>query len=151
MQIKPVFLGACVLASIAGAIGGATINTRPIQRAGVGAQMPPAAAIAFDPSDSGLPVYALPEHYPMTTPEGRIEVAELSTRGLFSQERFGWRDASYAPPPSHAWPEPRGEWSIEPAAGSAPGEPPAPLSERPPSPPPVTPRVIDVAAEVAAL
>ncbi len=96
MQATPLFLGACALAAITGMVSGATVNTRPIQRAGIGMYAIDDRAIAFDPSDDGLPDQAtLPDHYALSTPEGRFEVAELSTRGLYAQRRFGWREPSY--------------------------------------------------------
>lgn len=149
MQVTPMFLGACAFASIAGAVGGATINTQPIQQAGIGSAMLPQPEFAFDQTDDGLPQMALPDHYAMNTPDGRIEVAELATRGLYAQQRFGWREASYEPPPPPPLPEPQSEWAErgtedEPAlvdrAQPTPDEP-AETS--------VTPRVIDVAAELA--
>lgn len=150
MQVPPTFLGACALVSIAGAVGGATMNTQPIQRAGIGSEMLPHAEIAFDPADIGQPPASPPDHYALTTPEGRVEVAELSTRGLYAQQRFGWREASYEPPPLPAWPEPAGEWDR-----SAPDGEPA-YAEPAPAPPAEAaqsedgaPRLIDVAAELA--
>ena len=151
MQVTPLFLGACALASIAGAVGGATIDTRPIQKAGIGSEMLPVAHFAADASDSGLPQAAPPDQYAMNTPDGRIEIPELATRGLYSQQRFGWREASFEPAPLPAWPEPEGEWDrsspeIAPAADEAI----EPSPEALPSSDGVTPRVIDVAAELAA-
>ncbi|MCT2559838.1 hypothetical protein N0B51_12710 [Tsuneonella sp. YG55] len=99
MKPTPWFLGACAFASIAGAVGGATTNTTPIQNAGIGMEMLPERPIAFDRADSGIPEVAPPDHYPMTTPYGRVEVAELSSRGLYAQQRFGWQTARYAPLP----------------------------------------------------
>jgi len=98
--LTPWFLGACALAAITGVVTGATVNTQPIQRAGIGMHAIAERAIAFDPSDDGLPDQAtLPDHYALSTPEGRFEVAELSTRGLYAQRRFGSREASYDPLP----------------------------------------------------
>ncbi|ANY21251.1 hypothetical protein A6F68_02761 [Tsuneonella dongtanensis] len=98
MKATPLFLGACVLASIAGAVGGATTNTTPIQNGGIGMDMLPQQTIAFDPADSGQPQAALPDQYAIVTPAGRFEVGELSTRGLYAQQRFAWREAAYSPP-----------------------------------------------------
>ena len=64
MQVTPMFWGACALASIAGAVGGATINTQPIQKAGIGSEMLPHPAFDFDPTDSGLPEGAPPAPTP---------------------------------------------------------------------------------------
>ena len=107
MQATPLFLGACALASIAGVVGGTTINTRPIQRGGIGMEEINRPALAFDPSDGGLSEQvALPDHYAMNTPDGRVEIAELSTRGIYSQRRFGWREAEWEQPPAPVFEEP---------------------------------------------
>lgn len=100
----PWFVGACALAAIAGMVSGATVNTRPLQRAGIGMHEIAQPDIAFDPSDDGVSEQAAPpDHYALSTPEGRFEVAELSTRGLYAQRRFGWREASYVPLPEPAF------------------------------------------------
>lgn len=130
MKATPLFLGACVFASIAGAVGGATTNTTPIQNAGIGMNMLPERAFAFDPSDDGRPEMALPDHYPMVTPSGRIEVAELSTRGLYSQQRFGWRSAGYEPLPEQAFAEEPGR-----VIWDEPESPPPSIEARPIAPP----------------
>ena len=101
---KPWFVGACAFAAIAGMVSGATVNTQPLQRAGIGMHEIARPQPAFDPFDDGLPEQAaLPDHYALSTPEGRFEVAELSSRGLYAQRRFGWRDASYVPLPEPAY------------------------------------------------
>ena len=154
MKATPLFLGACALASIAGAVGGATTNTIPLQGAGIGSELIPSRSAAFDPSDTGSGQEMLPDHYAITTPEGRIEVADLSTRGLYAQQRFGWREAELeaAPEPTYAELEPL-EWqasqpaTTEDQMTTAP-EPPLDLAE--PAVATVTPRIIDVAATLAA-
>ena len=150
MKATPLFLGACAIASIAGAVGGATTNTTPIQNAGIGMDMLPERQVAFDRSDSGISDAALPDHYPMVTSNGKVEVAELSTRGLYSQQRFGWRSASYDPEPVPAYID-----EPDPAFASV-GENAPPVIEDAPMAAPVQPlrieatsdgpRVIDVAA-----
>jgi hypothetical protein len=150
MQAKPLFLGACALASIAGAISGATTNTRPIQKAGIGSELLPRAEISSDPGDLWRAQPALPDHYAMTTPDGRVEVAELATRGLYAQQRFGWREADYEPAPPPPLPEPQSEWAGRPVEGEPAFAPPAARSSQEPAQPAsVSPRVIDVAAELA--
>lgn len=159
MQATPLFIGACVLASIGGIVSGATINTRPLQHAGIGMDDINRPALAFDPSDDGLgEQVALPDHYAMNTPHGRVEVGELSTRGLYAQRRFGWRDAVWTPPPEDAfvddplpvvpdWSEARAE-SPPPAPVAVPeGTPPA--ADTPP-PQFGQARVIDVESALAA-
>lgn len=153
MKALPMFLGACALASIAGAVGGTTINTTPLQVASIGSDMIPDRAIAFDPSGNGGRHEALPDHYAMTTPEGRIEVTDLATRGLYAQQRYGWRTASYDEPVDRAFAqeEPADRQVNEPAAlpndRSDVAELPLDLSA--PAAPEVTPRIIDVAAVLA--
>lgn len=150
MQAKSLFLGACALASIAGAISGATTNTRPIQKAGIGSELLPRGEISSDPDGLWPAQPALPDHYAMTTPDGRVEVAELATRGLYAQQRFGWREAGYEPPPLPPLPEPQSEWAGRAVEGEpAFAEPAAPPTQEPAQPAAVTPRVIDVAAELA--
>ena len=110
MQATPLFLGACALASIAGVVSGTTIDTRPIQRGGIGMQEIARPAIDFA-SDEGLSEQvALPDHYAIRTPEGLFEVAELSSRGIYAQRRFAARDAAYSPPPMPVYQDVVPEW-----------------------------------------
>lgn len=102
MQATPLFLGACALASIAGAVGGANLSTTPIERASIGSDLIQRPEIAFDRSDTGQTV-ALPDQYAMTTPDGRVEVAELSTRGLYAQRRYSVREVVFEPAPEAAF------------------------------------------------
>ncbi len=143
MKATPLFLGACALASVAGAIGGATTNTKPIQDAAIGMNMLPDRQIAFNPADSGLPEAAPPDHYAMVTPQGRIEAAELSTRGLYSQRRFGWDTAEYDTQPEAAFIDETApsDWSDSPAH--------APAIKAPPLPAPVEPLRLDKPADAS--
>lgn len=153
MKAMPMFLGACALASIAGAVGGTTINTTPLQVASIGSDMIPDRAIAFDPSGNGGRHEALPDHYAMTTPEGRIEVTDLATRGLYAQQRYGWRTASYEEPVDPAFPPATTDsWQTEepaPLPDDRPEDAKPPLDLSAPAAPEVTPRIIDVAAVLA--
>lgn len=156
MQATPLFLGACALASIAGVVSGTTINTRPIQHAGIGMDEIPRPAIHFDPSDAGIgQQIALPDHYALNTPEGEVAVGELSTRGLYAQRRFGWRDAAWVPPPPPAFAEPAAEpgWSAS-AADLAADAAPASIEQQAGEPIEVQAsdgqaRIIDVQSELA--
>ncbi len=119
MQATAWFLGACALACVAGAVGGATTNTTPLQEGSVGWTILPERQIAFDPGDSGLPKVAMPDHYEMTTPEGQVHIAALTTRGLYAQQRLGWREASYERPQEPAFGDPKPD-----ALSDAPSAPP---------------------------
>jgi hypothetical protein len=127
MQATPLFVSACVLASIAGVVSGNTINTRPIQRGGIGMEQINRPAINFA-SDSGLSEQvALPDHYAINTPDGRFDVVELASRGIYAQRRFAWDDAQYVPPPEPAFVDPfRNEYEDEPTPAF---DPPGDLSE----------------------
>ncbi|MFA9199973.1 MAG: hypothetical protein ACEQR8_02120 [Cypionkella sp.] len=126
-------------------MGGASIDTRPIQKAGVGSGLLPRASLAFAYSAPQAPP-PLPDHYAMDTPEGRVEAGELASRGLYAQQRFAWRTAQAEvlvpePPlgPAPAALEPlRAEAGIETTLAGA------------PSGAEVTPRSVDVGAELAA-
>lgn len=95
MQSIHLFVGACA-AALLGAITGASMNTSPLER-GVGAweQIPrhEASVSEFD-AEAQRP--ALPDHYPLITPQGRFEVGELRQRGLYRNRRLAldtwWAD-----------------------------------------------------------
>jgi hypothetical protein len=155
MQATPLFLSACALVSIAGVVSGTTINTRPIQHAGIGMDEINRPAIAFDPSDTGLSEQvALPDHYALRTPEGKFEVGELAMRGLYAQRRFGWRDAAWTPPPEPVFAEPTAdpEWSASAADLAEEAETVARQTADPSAAEPAPagqPRIIDVQSELA--
>ena len=107
-------------------------------------------------SDNGLSdQVAPPDHYAINTPEGRFDVAELSNRGIYSQRRFGWREAQWTPPPMPDYSvEPQSEWSERGTELASPIAPDEIASPTPPQAPADTgdqggPRVIDVQAELA--
>lgn len=144
---KPWFVGACAFAAIAGMVSGATVNTQPLQRAGIGMHEIARPDIAFDPSGDGLSEQvAPPDHYALSTPEGRFEVAELSSRGLYAQRRFGWREASYIPLPEPAFADPE-PLPLPTESVAAPEPEVAAVAE--PAPPEGEPRTIDVETELA--
>jgi hypothetical protein len=150
MQAPPWFLGTCALASFAGAVSGATINTSPIQRASIGSDQITRPAIAFDPRDTGHDQVALPDHYAMQTPQGLVPVAALSTRGIYSQRRYGWDEASYSPPPEPTYFPPASYGDDEAAQSQADvaAAPAAPV-QAVESADQGNPKVIDVAAALA--
>ncbi|MXO76071.1 hypothetical protein GRI40_12680 [Altererythrobacter aerius] len=152
MKVTPLFLGACAFASITGVVSGATIDTRPIQQGGIGTHGLASQTVDHPAPFTGTVQTAhLPDHYAMTTPEGRIEAGELSTRGLYAQARFGWREEF--PPPGEPGPiEPEPALSvIEPAVlpVQAETETPGPDAAQPVAETQPGPRIIDVAAALA--
>ena len=125
MKPTSLFLGACALACIAGAVGGMTTNTVPIDRAGIGSAELGARSQVGNISATPSPVVLAPDRYALETPAGRIEVAELANHGLYSQARFGYEHeeiGELAPGPVEAIAE------IEPS--------PAPLDPAEPAPTP---------------
>ena len=56
----------------------------PIQPMGIETVLPQANIVAIDYRQDR----ALPDHYPLVTPQGRFEVHELADRGLYSQARY---------------------------------------------------------------
>ncbi len=80
--------GACA-AALFGAVTGASMPTDPLNR-GIDAwdRLPPPDFGEDDLTGLSEPE-ALPDHYPIITPRGRFEVAELRDRGLYRNRRFG--------------------------------------------------------------
>lgn len=94
MKATSIILGACALGIIAGAAGGTSINTRPIANAAdTFASIPDAPIVRFAGAQQ---TEALPNHYPMTTPEGTIPVEELAYRGRY-RDTARYMDAYYVP------------------------------------------------------
>ena len=87
MRSVHLFVGACA-AALLGAVTGASIGTTPLER-GVDAwdliARPEAPAAEFEPNAEPQ---ALPDHYPLITPQDRFEVGELRLRGLYRNRRF---------------------------------------------------------------
>lgn len=83
MTTKPWFLGACAAACIAGAVGGATMPTSPKQDRSDILDEIPQHEIAMPSAEQARKMIAPRNHYALETPEGRIEVAELSEHGLY--------------------------------------------------------------------
>ena len=158
MQLSPWILGAGPAVLIAGVAGGAALGTvPPMQQRGVHELLPQAREIAF----AGQPQADLPDHYPLITRAGRFEVGDLALRGLYSQARYnyhrGWYAATdpadlgfdsvtavEADPVVMVELAPDIDWS---PPAESPEESIAPVGATVAE---VTPRVIDVAAELAA-
>lgn len=83
MKISPWLLGALAVAPIVGAFAGQQISAEPLSTAtDVTAALPDRPHIASgDVTPRTQP--RLPDHYAMETPEGVVEVHELSMRGRF--------------------------------------------------------------------
>lgn len=87
MQSIRLFVGACA-AVLLGAVTGASIDTTPLERRGDAGDLisrPEASAAEFE---ANAEPQALPDHYPLITPQGRFEVEELRLRGLYRNRRF---------------------------------------------------------------
>ena len=172
MQVAPLLLGGAIFAAVAGAVTGTAMQTTPIRNHSSVADIVP-RHIASKPSyDLARKSANLPDQYAMITPEGRIEVEELAMRGRYA----GQRDELFShidPLPDDIYLEEReygDEPGFRPAAISAPQREPvaapvapalaindaprAPLDIRPSLPAQQNyrggPKVIDVAAEIAA-
>ncbi len=80
MKFTPHILGAVAVVAIAGAVSGATIGESPVLKRGLTETMPEAPIVRASNAamrDGKRP----PDHYPLKTPNGTIEVAELSLHG----------------------------------------------------------------------
>jgi hypothetical protein len=154
MELSPRVLGVGAAVLVAGILGGAALGTvPPMQQRGVQDMLPEARPVAADHRAQG----DLPDHYPLVTRAGRFEVHELGERGLYSQARYAYRDA-YAYYSEGDWDqagyeadfaaeqEPTVVAATEPPAD----DPTAPLEPAGPAVAEVTPRIIDVAAQLAA-
>lgn len=92
MKFAPQILGAVAIVAIAGAVSGAMIGDSPVLKEGYSDTLPETPIIGA--SNDGLRNMAsLPDHYPLKTPEGTIEVAELALHGRL-HDRGGsiWRE-----------------------------------------------------------
>lgn len=94
MNRTPLILGAIAVASCLGVAVGATVPTEPLShmRSAAIAEIPRHDSALLDYEDAAKPT---PNHYPLETPEGRIEVAQLSDYGLYRNRRYNMQyDAS---------------------------------------------------------
>lgn len=152
MKVTPMFLGACALVSIAGAVSGASINTTVIQPGAIGSDQVRAPQIA---AQTWRPEAPRPDHLDMRTPDGLIAASDLSQHGLYSQARFGMNEVrEIAPAPQAVAHDYADEPAPpQPAIQAASAQPQsldtAPLSLDGPAQIDGGPRVIDVASELA--
>ena len=83
MKVTPWILGAAALVPFAGAYAGANIGSEPLtNNRDINEILPSRPTVA---EAAPRQVERLPSHYDMETPEGTVEVAELSFRGRYSQ------------------------------------------------------------------
>ncbi|MXO49329.1 hypothetical protein GRI69_13805 [Erythrobacter vulgaris] len=95
MKFAPQILSAVAVVAIAGAVSGATIGDSPVLKEGHGDTLPEAPIINAS-NDALRHTTRPPDHYPLKTPEGTIEVAELALHGRL-HDRGGnmwWDDRS---------------------------------------------------------
>ncbi|TMM46723.1 hypothetical protein [Qipengyuania marisflavi] len=95
MKLSPKQICAVAVVAVAGAISGAAIGTTPVIERETSATMPQAN---FDAARAASAIAAkpAPNHYPIVTPQGRFEVSELSSRGLYRNARY--EDSFYNAP-----------------------------------------------------
>lgn len=95
MRYAPHLLGAIALVAIVGAVSGASVGDSPILVRGHHETLPEARIVRAanaDLRDTSRP----PDHYPLETPQGTVEVAELALHGRL-RDRGGdmwWEDRS---------------------------------------------------------
>ena len=80
MKFTPHILGAVAVVAIAGAVSGATIGDSPVLDRGQTDTMPTAPIVSAS-NTAMRNAERLPDHYPLKTPNGTVEVAELSLHG----------------------------------------------------------------------
>lgn len=99
MNVPREILAALALGPLLGAIGSGLVGTEPRQiRTGQPESFAEDELALFTPRHTST--LDNPEHYPLITPRGRIEVAELSMHGLY-------RNLRSEPLFEDGWPEPR--------------------------------------------
>lgn len=103
MQGTAIFIGATVFVSLAGAVTGELMVGEPIMKRGEGDGLPQVIA-AIDPHSPFSQTEQLPDHYPLVTPNGTIEVYQLSRiNRMWNKAESGWwdtpssRSISYSP------------------------------------------------------
>lgn len=114
---------AAAAAALAGAVSGAAIDKTPLQRGADAWDQLPRYEIGESDFAALEARRDTPDHYPIVTPQGRFEVAELRDRGLYRNRRFGMQWTSDWP----EYPEP----AYEVAAADYEYLPPEPAPRRP--------------------
>ncbi len=85
MNKSPILWGAGLACALGGALAGNAVGSTPVTDRSTIAMFYQAHKAAFADRDERR---ALPNHYPLVTRNGVVEVAQLSDRGLFSQSRY---------------------------------------------------------------
>ncbi len=100
------------VAGLACALGGAVAgnavgSSQPLERSTMAMMYQTHETTRADPGIGRRP----PDHYPLVTRQGTVPVAELSTRGLYSQRRYQavLQAADYSGPGLAPWDEPSGK------------------------------------------
>lgn len=85
MTKSPILWGAALACALGGAAAGSALGSIPVaDRSIVGEYYQSHAPVDADDVTQGH----LPDHYPLVTRQGTVPVAELATRGLYSQARY---------------------------------------------------------------
>lgn len=85
MTRSPILWGAGLACALGGAVAGNALGSTPVlDRSTIGMFYQQHQTAYADPA----PRQPLPDHYPLVTKNGTVSVAELSTRGLYSQARY---------------------------------------------------------------
>lgn len=85
MTKSPMLWGAGLACALGGAVAGNALgSTPPLDRSTIAMMYQSHETTMPDAADRLPP----PDHYPLVTRQGTVPVAELSTRGLYSQRRY---------------------------------------------------------------
>lgn len=151
MHLSPRFLGALAAVLVTGATGAVLGTVPPMRQSGLDDVLPEASgpSFAWDYRQERPPQ----DQYAIVTPEGRFEVDELLDRGLYRSRYPEYADAG---PVEDAPVELDAAYAVkappELAAAIDYAEMPPPenaVAEAPPQVAEVTPRIVNVAAELA--
>lgn len=95
MKFAPQILSAVAIVAITGAVSGATIGDSPVLKSRSSDTLPEAPIISAS-NDALHDTTRPPDHYPLKTPKGTIEVAELALHGRLHDrgESMWWEDRS---------------------------------------------------------
>lgn len=97
MRVTTWLIVGAITAATAGAITGIAFDTTPIQNHASARGGLPDHSDSVMSRDLASQSATLPDHYALITPEGRIEVEELGTRGRYRDRGFALDD--YTDPP----------------------------------------------------